>query len=167
MALKRRSWTMRNLATISAMMLLAAGLTGCDMPGSAPQQQQAAQLPPPPAVAPATACNCNQTAAADDNLARLPVAHHHYRHRTYGYHGSYTSQSEKSVDAYDYQSASRESDESYVANGPRNGGVVWVDGYGRGYYAGPPPTVAATMRGKRLAAWYGYDQDCPDNGNPH
>lgn len=47
-----------------------------------------------------------------------------------------------------------------------NGRIVWVDGYGRGYFSNGPVTVAATMRGKRLATWHGYDVDCPNDGEP-
>jgi hypothetical protein len=52
-------------------------------------------------------------------------------------------------------------------DGYSGGRIVWVDGYGRGYFSNGPVTVAATMRGKRLATWHGYGVDCPDDGEPN
>jgi hypothetical protein len=42
------------------------------------------------------------------------------------------------------------------------GGVQWVDGYGRGYFAGQHATVAQGMTGKRMDVGHGYDVDCPE-----
>jgi hypothetical protein len=175
---------MRALATISAVVLLGASLAGCDMPGS--HQQQVAVAPPPP-------CNCASSpataAAPAEHLTRFAFARrHHYRpHRYYAearhsnYRGRYeTDRSQQSVDAYDYQSSSRVSHSDYSEreyeggysggyDGGYNGGgrIVWVDGYGRGYFSNGPVTVAATMRGKRLAPYHGYDVDCPDDGEQY
>ena len=174
---------MRALATISAVVLLGAGLAGCDMPGS--QQQQVAVAAPP--------CHCTTTPPATmtpppeptEHLTRFSYAprHHYFRHRYYGeayyrpayhsryavYRGRYTiNRSQQSVDAYDYVSSSRVTQSDYSESGYENTGrVVWVDGYGRGYFNNGPVTVAATMRGKRLLPYHGYDADCPDDGEPH
>jgi hypothetical protein len=164
---------MRALATISAVVLLGANLAGCDMPGS--HQQQAAAAPPP--------CNCAPPpppAAAmpppPEHMTRLSYAprHHTYGHRYYAearhiyYRSRYeTDRAQQSVDAYDYQSSSRVTRSDYSESGYGGGRIVWVDGYGRGYFSNGPVTVAATMRGKRLAPYHGYDVDCPDDGEPH
>lgn len=162
-----------------ALVLAAAGLlvslSGCDQV-PAPTQQQA-QIAAP--VAPP--CNCQPPA---EHLARLdyaPVRHTRHRHYDGGYHGSYTSQSENSVDAYGYVSASSvsysesSSDSSDSTGGYEGGGydaeghryyrgrIAWVDGYGRGYFNDGPVTVAQTMNGKRMHVWHGYDADCPDD----
>jgi hypothetical protein len=170
---------MRALATISAVILLGAGLAGCDMPGSQPQ----AAAPP---------CNCTTTPPATmtpppaptEHLTRFSYAprHHYVHHRYYteaGYHPAHyrsrydIDRAQQSVDAYDYRSSSRtiytQSDYSeggYESGGYQGGQVVWVDGYGRGYFSNGPVTVAATMRGRRLDAYHGYDANCPDNGEP-
>jgi len=167
---------MRVMAMVGTALLM--GLAGCDQ--TAPQQQTA-QIAPA-AVAPPP-CNCGDKAVPDSHLTRLSaVPRHHWHHAESGYHGSYTSRSEESVDSYDYVSASRvsysESSVSYSESGSydRSGytaqghhyyrdGVRWVDGYGRGYYGGQRPTVAQEMTGKRAAVWHGYDADCPDH--PH
>jgi len=169
-------------AKLVAASLMALSLSGCDNPDTTtpPPQQQAQAVAPPPAPP----CNCQQPA---EHLSRLSTGTHRYRHRyarewagERGYHGSYTSQSTKSLDIYGYVSAS--SVNSYESSGDYEGGysgygeydsrsgsydahhrryygagVTWVDGYGRGYFNSAPPTVAATMRGRRLAPWHGYD----------
>lgn len=165
---------MRVIAIAAAGLLI--GLAGCDQT-TAPQQQTAQVAPPP-----AAPCNCGQTAVPDNHLARLSyVPRHSYRRHRYegGYHGSDTSRSEESVQSYGYVSASRvsysESSESYANGGGYEregyyrgghhyyrGGVQWVDGYGRGYFAGQRPTVAQGMTGKRMDTWHGYDADCPE-----
>lgn len=160
--------------TIAAAGLLI-GLSGCDQTPA--PQQQAALAPPPAAAAP---CNCGQTAVPDNHLTRLSDVPRHTRHRYEGgYHGSTTSRSEESVQAYGYVSASTvsysESSENYSSGGgyaregyERGGhhyyqnGVQWVDGYGRGYFAGQRPTVAQGMTGKRMDVGHGYDVDCPE-----
>jgi hypothetical protein len=171
---------MRALATISAVVLLGASLASCDMPGS--HQQQVAVAPPP--------CNCAQQAATmtpppapTEHLTRFSYAprHHYYRHRYYAearyrpaYYRSryYADRSQQSVDSYNYVSSSSvtrsQSDysDSGYSNGYQSGRIVWVDGYGRGYFSNGPVTVAATMRGRRLEAYHGYDVDCPDDGEP-
>jgi len=163
------------IAAVSGVMALS--LASCDNPDTttpAPQQQAQAVVPPP---APPP-CNCQP-----EHLTRLSYGTHHYRHHyarewvgERGYHGSYTSQSTKSVDIYGYVSASSVSsyesggyegayggyESRYGAYDARHrryygGQVTWVDGYGRGYFNSAPPTVAATMRGRRLAPWHGYD----------
>ena len=154
---------MRVLATITAVLLTGVSLSSCDMPGSAPQQQSAAAAP----------CNCAASPAAApapvEHLTRLsyaPVRHHrrHYRSEsTANYRESYeTDRSEQSIDTYDFRSSSRAS-YSQSRETAGYGRVVWVDGYGRGYFNNGPVTVAATMRGKRLEPYHGYDVDCPDD----
>jgi hypothetical protein len=161
--------------TIAAAGLLI-GLAGCDQTPAT--QQQTAQAAPP-AAAP---CNCGQTAVPDNHLNRLSyVPRHTYRrhHRYDGYHGSHTSRSEEAVQSYGYVSASRVSysessqstsdDGGYAREGYERGGhhyyrggVRWVDGYGRGYFAGQRPTVAQGMTGNRMDVGHGYDVDCPE-----
>jgi len=167
---------MRVLKLAMAGALLGLGLTGCDQ--TPVPQQQVAQVAP--AAAPA-ACNCGDKAVPDTHMTRLSyVPRHHYRrHYEGGYHGSYTSRSEESVQSYGYVSASSvsytESSESTSTGGAYEregyyrgghhyyrGGVRWVDGYGRGYFAGQRPTVAQTMNGKRMDVGHGYDVDCPE-----
>lgn len=173
---------MRAMAMVAMGVLMGAGLAGCDQT-PAPQQQTAQVAPAPVAPPP---CNCGERAVPDNHLTRLsyiPRHRHHYARREWGYHGSGTSRSEQSVISYDYVSRSRvsysESDESYSSGGYGEGyeangytmrdhryyppGVVWVDGYGRGYFAGRRPTVAQEMTGKRAAVWHGYDADCPEH----
>jgi hypothetical protein len=173
---------MRALATISAVILLGAGLAGCDMPWS--QQQRAAARP----------CNCITTPPAmmtpppapTEHLTRFSYAPHHYyvRHRYYAqtryrpphYHGTYNiDRSQQSVDSYNYQSSSRVTQSTYSESEYtsrytgayyQNARIVWTDGYGRGYVNNGPVTVAATMRGERLRAYHGYGVDCPDDGEP-
>jgi len=165
---------MRAMAMVAMGLLVGASLAGCDQTPA--PQQQTAQVAPPAPVAPPP-CNCGERAAPDNQLTRLSYAPHRHRH----YHGSFTSRSEQSVMTYDYVSSSRvsysESSESYSSSGggyDANGytarghhyyppGIVWVDGYGRGYYGGRPPTVAQEMTGKRAAVWHGYDKDCPEH----
>ena len=70
-----------------------------------------------------------------------------------------------SVDAYNYMSSSSVSYSSGYGGGYGQGGangITWVDGYGRGYFAGQRPTVSKTMRGVRLDPYNGYGVDCPD-----
>ena len=168
---------MRATAMIAMGLLMGAGLAGCDQ-ATAPQQT--AQIAPAVVAAPPP-CNCGERAAPDNHLTRLSyLPRHRHHHYEGGYHGSYTSRSEESVDSYDYVSASRVSysessasysessaydRDGYVANGHHyyRGGIRWVDGYGRGYYGGQRPTVAQEMTGKRAAVWHGYDADCPDH----
>lgn len=162
---------MRAIAIAAAGLLI--GLSGCDQT-TAPQQQTAQAAPPP-----AAPCNCGQTTAPDHELTRLSyVPRHHRQHYEGGYHGSYTSRSEESVQAYGYVSASSvsysESSDSYSDGGYARegyergghhyyrGGVQWVDGYGRGYFAGQRPTVAQSMTGSRMSVGHGYDADCPE-----
>jgi hypothetical protein len=175
---------MRALAKISAMVLLGAGLTSCDMPGS--HERQAALTPPP--------CNCATTPPAAmtsppaEHLRRFSYAprHHYIRHRYYAQyvHSRYRSRydvdySQQTVDAYDYVSSSHVTRSAYSRSGYAGGyyaggyedgygsrRIVWVDGYGRGYFSNGPVTVAATMRGKRLDPYHGYNADCPDDGEP-
>jgi hypothetical protein len=174
---------MRALATISTVILLGASLGSCDMPGS--HRQQAAVAPP---------CDCAPHAtttpappAAHPTRFSYAPRHHYIRHRYYAaeHHANYRyrnryeiDRAQQSVDAYDYVSKSRVtrsdySESGYSENGyaseyeggyRRGGRIVWVDGYGRGYFSNGPVTVAATMRGKRLAPYHGYDVDCPDDG---
>jgi hypothetical protein len=158
--------------TIAAAGLLI-GLAGCGDQTTTPQQTAQAT---PPAAAP---CNCGQTAVPDNHLTRLSyVPRHHRRHYEGRYHGSGTARSEESVQSYGYVSASRvsytESSESYSSGGYEREGYVrgghhyyrgdvqWVDGYGRGYFAGQRPTVAQSMTGKRMDVGHGYDVDCPE-----
>lgn len=117
----------------------------------------------------------------------------HYR-PTYHRERYDIDRSQQSVDVYDYVSSSRVTRSEYseseysrsgytasayaqsgyaqgayaggYAGGYSNGRVVWVDGYGRGYFSNGPVTVAATMRGKRLETWHGYGVDCPNDGEP-
>lgn len=164
---------MRITGLVTVGLLMGVGLAGCDQ-APAPQQQTAQVAPP--AV---PACNCGDKAVPDTHMARLAYIPRHHRRRTSeGYHGTYTSRSEESVQSYGYVSASRvsysESSEStssggyeregYVRGGHHyyGNGIVWVDGYGRGYYGGQRPTVAQGMTGKRMSAGHGYDVDCPD-----
>ena len=177
---------MRATAMVAMGLLMGAGLAGCDQfPAS---QQQTAQVAPASAAPVAAPCNCGERAAPDSHMTRLSyVPRHHYRHRysRQGYHGSGTSRSEQSVFAYDYVSASRvsysERSESYESSGSYAGGgyeangyyahghhyyrngIAWVDGYGRGYFAGQHPTVAQEMTGKRMNVGHGYDADCPEH----
>lgn len=165
---------MRAMTMIAMGIVMGAGLAGCDQ---APAPQQTAQVAPP-----AAPCNCGQTAVPDNHLTRLSyVPRHTYRRHRHagGDHGSYTSRSEESVQTYGYVSASRvayrESSSSYSSGGgydregySRGGhhyyrkGIVWVDGYGRGYFDGQQPTVAQSMTGKRMDVGHGYDVDCPE-----
>ena len=69
-----------------------------------------------------------------------------YGDNSYGYSGG----------AYGYGATDTRGQSYY------NSGITWVDGYGRGYYAGPRPTVAQTMTGQRLDAYHGYDEYCPE-----
>lgn len=171
---------MRATAIVAIGLLMGAGLAGCDQT-PAPQQQTAQVAPAVPATPP---CNCGERAVPDTHMTRLSYAprHHYARH---GYHGSGTSRSEQSVFSYDYVSASRvsysESSESYESGGSYVGGgyeanghyarghhyypngIAWVDGYGRGYFAGQHPTVAQEMTGKRMEVGHGYDADCPEH----
>lgn len=165
---------MRAMGLVAAGALLGLGLTGCDQ-APAPQQQVAQVAPPA-----APACNCGDKAVPDTHMTRLSYIPRHRRHHyESGYHGSYTSRSEESVQSYGYVSPSsvsyRESSESYASGGGYEregyvrgghhyygGGIVWVDGYGRGYYGGQRPTVAQGMTGKRMDTWHGYDADCPE-----
>jgi hypothetical protein len=170
---------MRALAAISAVILTGVSLAGCDMPGSHQQQVAVAPAPPP--------CNCGQAAVTPpppEHLARFSYVprHHYVRHHYYAaysgpahYRGGYTTDyAQSSVDSYDYVSSSRASysESSYAEGGYSEGGyasggrVVWVDGYGRGYFRNEHTTVAASMRGRRLAAYHGYDVDCPEDGEP-
>ncbi|HEY2033142.1 MAG TPA: hypothetical protein VGH02_05600 [Rhizomicrobium sp.] len=168
---------MRAMAIVGMGILMGASLAGCDQTTTAPQQQTAQAAPPVVAAPPP--CNCGERAAPDNHLTRLSYVPRHRHHYEGGYHGSYTSRSEESVDSYGYVSASSvsysESSSStseggaydrdgYIAHGHRyyRGGIQWVDGYGRGYYGGQRPTVAQEMTGKRAAVWHGYDADCPD-----
>src|SRR5690348_10545017 len=178
---------MRRTAIVAMGLLMGASLAGCDqLPGS---QQQTAQTTSAPAAVPVTPpCNCGERAVPDNHMARLsylPRHRHHYGRREWGYHGSGTSRSEQSVFAYDYVSASHvsysESSESYEGAGSYVGGgyeangyyargrhyyrngIAWVDGYGRGYFAGQHPTVAQEMTGKRMDVGHGYDADCPEH----
>jgi hypothetical protein len=160
---------------MAAGLLMGVGLAGCDQ---APAPQQMAQAAPP--VAPP--CNCGEKAVPDTHLTRLSYIprHHRDRHSARGYHGSYASRSEESMQSYGYVSASSVSysesrtsssgyNEGYAREGFERGGrhyyrsgIVWVDGYGRGYFAGQRPTVAQTMNGKRMDVGHGYDVDCPE-----
>ncbi|MGN6516647.1 MAG: hypothetical protein ACTHLR_12510 [Rhizomicrobium sp.] len=175
---------MRAMALAAMGVLMGAGLAGCDQTPA--PQQQTAQIAPAAPAAPAP-CHCGERAVPDTHMTRLSYApRHRYRHRhMWGYHGSGTSRSEESVFAYDYVSSSRvsysESSESYESGGSYVGGgyeangyyahghryypngIVWVDGYGRGYFAGQRPTVAQEMTGKRQSVWHGYDKDCPEH----
>jgi hypothetical protein len=168
---------MRIAGLMAVGLLMGVGLAGCDQ-APAPQQQVAQVAPPA-----APACNCGEKAVPDNHLTRLSyIPRHHYRRHRYegGTHGSYTSRSEESVQSYGYVSASRVSysesstsssgySEGYAREGFERGGhryyrggIVWVDGYGRGYFGGQRPTVAQTMNGKRMDAGHGYDVDCPE-----
>jgi hypothetical protein len=171
---------MRITGLVTVGLLLGVGLAGCDQT-PAPTQQVAQAAPPAPAAPP---CNCGDKAVPDTHMTRLSYIprHHHRRHRYEdGYHGSYTSRSEDAVQSYGYVSASRVSysesstsssggydegsaREGFERSGHRyyRGGIVWVDGYGRGYFAGQRPTVAQTMNGERMSVGHGYDADCPE-----
>ena len=172
---------MRAMGIAAAGLMIGLGLTSCDMPASAPPQQQAR------APAPAAPCNCQQPSFPGEHLARLDdVPHRHHMRRTayraYGerYHGSYLSQSQSSVQTYGYVSASSvsyrssetsdggyESDARYGYESGHHhyyrGQISWVDGYGRGYFQTGSATVAQTMTGRRLAPYRGYDVDCPED----
>lgn len=169
---------MRAIVLAMAGFGICVGLSACDqVPGPAPQQQaQAAPVAPP--------CNCQQPPEHLTRLSYIPRHDYGYRHhrrhaqyagsgydesyRARGDHGSYTSRSTESVDSYDYVSSSRssryaENDSAYGGGGYHGGGnVTWVDGYGRGYFDGAPPTRAASMNGRRMDVWHGYDADCPE-----
>jgi hypothetical protein len=167
---------MRITGFVAVGLLMGVSLAGCDQ-APAPQQQVAQVAPPA-----APPCNCGDKAVPGTHLTRLSyIPRHHRRHyREGGYHGSYTSRSEESVQSYGYVSASSVSysesstsssgyDEGYAREGFERGGhryyrrgIVWVDGYGRGYFAGQRPTVAQTMNGKRMDVGHGYDVDCPE-----
>jgi hypothetical protein len=164
---------MRIVGLVTVGLLMGLGLAGCGQT-PAPTQQVAQAVPPAPA------CNCGDKAAPDNHLTRLSyIPRHRRHHREHGYHGSYTSRSEEAVQSYGYVSASRVSyskstysggydegpaHEGYERDGHRyyRGKIVWVDGYGRGYFAGQRPTVAQTMNGKRMSVGHGYDADCPE-----
>src|SRR6202012_4666451 len=84
-----------------------------------------------------------------------------YHHSRYDAHYD-IDRSQQSVDAYNYVSSSRVtrsgySQSSYESSGYEDGGyqsggrVTWVDGYGRGHFNNGPVTVAAPIRGSRLA----------------
>ncbi|MBS0273358.1 MAG: hypothetical protein JSR55_02935 [Proteobacteria bacterium] len=167
---------MRIAGLVTVGLLMGVGLAGCDQ-APAPQQQVVQAAPPP-----APACNCGDKAVPDTHMTRLSyIPRHHRRHRYEGggYHGSYTARSEEAVQSYGYVSASTvsysESSEGYAGAGGYaregyyrggrhyyRGGVQWVDGYGRGYFAGRRPTVAQSMTGKRMSVGHGYDADCPE-----
>jgi hypothetical protein len=168
---------MRITGLVTVGLLLGVGLAGCDRTPA--PTQQVAQVAPPAAPV----CNCGEKAAPDRHLTRLSyIPRHHTRRHHYegGYHGSYTSRSEEAVQSYGYVSASRVSysesstssggyDEGYAREGYERGGhryyrgqIVWVDGYGRGYFAGQHPTVAQGMTGERMSVGHGYDADCPE-----
>jgi hypothetical protein len=165
---------MRITGLVTVGLLMGVGLAGCDQTPA--PQQQVAQVAPPAAPA----CNCGDKAVPDTHLTRLAyIPRHHHRHYRAAYHGSDTSRSQESVQSYGYVSASRvsytESSESYSDGGGYaregyergghhyyRGGIQWVDGYGRGYFAGQRPTVAQTMTGKRMDVGHGYDADCPE-----
>jgi hypothetical protein len=170
---------MRIAGLMAVGLLMGVGLAGCDQ-APAPQQQVAQVAPPAPVAPP---CNCGDKAVPDTHMTRLSyIPRHRYRHHHYegGYHGSYTSRSEEAVQSYGYVSASRVSysesssssggyDEGTAREGFERGGhryyrgqIVWVDGYGRGYFAGQHPTVAQTMNGKRMSVGHGYDANCPE-----
>lgn len=168
---------MRITGLVTVGLLMGVGLAGCDQTPA--PQQQVAQVAPPAPVAPP--CNCGDKAVPDTHMTRLSyIPRHHYRrHYASGYHGSYTSRSKESVQSYGYVSASSVSysesstssggySEGYAHEGFERGGhhyyrngIVWVDGYGRGYYGGQRPTVAQSMNGKRMDVGHGYDVDCP------
>jgi len=171
---------MRITGLVTVGLLMGIGLAGCDQTPA--PTQQVAQVAPPAPVAPA--CNCGDKAVPDHHLTRLSyIPRHRYSRHHYegGYHGSYTSRSEEAVQSYGYVSASRVSysesstsgggyEEGYAREGFERGGrhyyrggVVWVDGYGRGYFAGARPTVAQTMNGRRMEVGHGYDVDCPES----
>jgi hypothetical protein len=161
---------MRALATISAVTLLSAGLAGCDMPGS--QQQQAAVAPPPATAPTTTPATVTPPPDPNEHLARLSYApqhsyvrHRHYTAARYRSHDE-NNRSQQSVDAYNYVSSSSVTRSSYSESSYGSGQIVWVDGYGRGYFNNGPVTVAATMRGQRLAPYHGYNVDCPEDGEP-
>lgn len=186
---------MRAWATVSTVIVLGASLVGCDMPGS--HQSQAAATPPcnctttPPGTMTPPPEPTEHLTRFSYAPHRHYVRHRHYygeaRYRDYAeahyrsaYYSRYDSyRAQQSVDAYDYVSSSRVTRSDYsengyavgyeggYANGYRGGRVVWVDGYGRGYFSNGPVTVAATMRGKRLLPYHGYDADCPNDGEPH
>src|ERR1700749_873765 len=122
-AKRQRGSAMRALAKISAVVLLGAGLTSCDMPGS--HDRQAAVTPPP--------CNCTTTPPATMTPPPAPTEHlrrfsymprHHYIHHRYyaaEHHAHYRygerydiDRSQQTVDAYDYVSASRVTRPSYA-----------------------------------------------------
>lgn len=165
---------MRFTGLVTVGLLMGVSLAGCDQVPA--PQQQTAQIAPPAAPA----CNCGDKAVPDTHMTRLSyIPRHHRRHYREGYHGSYTARAEESVQAYGYVSASTvsysESNESYSSGGGYaregyyrgghhyyRGGVQWVDGYGRGYFAGQRPTVAQSMTGKRMDVGHGYDVDCPE-----
>src|SRR5690242_20502231 len=109
MGLKRADlparWDLRSVMRITGLvtigLLMGVSLAGCDQ---APAPQQVAQVAAP--VAPP--CNCGDKAVPDTHLTRLSYIPRHHRHHYSegGYHGSYTSRSEESVQSYDYVSAS-------------------------------------------------------------
>jgi hypothetical protein len=133
--------------------LACALLAGCDQ---TPTATAVVAAPPAP-----QACNCQPPAAAPAapvQTAQASVT----RHRRHWHHEDSATDDTSQIDVstYDAVSDSHSSGGSEEQTSTTRHGSLWVDGFGRGYYADTPARVAGTMRGKRLDAWAGYDAGC-------
>jgi hypothetical protein len=145
-------------AMILAATLACAALGGCDQTPTA-TVAPAAPAAQAPVAAPVPAPV--QSAAQTESPAIHRRHHHAWAHEE----DSQSEYSESEVSTYGYISDSRnsyigEEQSGYSDVSARPGGGLWVDGYGRGYFASGRALRAGTMRGKRLAPWKGYDEGC-------
>jgi hypothetical protein len=157
---------MRAMFTVTASLLICAGLLGCD-------RSQPVQASGPVPVAAVPACNCPQQAAAAPVTTPRKRRHHRrvwHGHESASYSESHSPASESSSgssssDAGEYDTTA-ESGQS--ADEAQAEGAVWIDGYGRSHYETSasaseddnPGAVAAADVGYRLAPWHAYNANC-------
>jgi len=157
---------MRAMFTVTASLLICAGLLGCD-------RSQPVQASGPVPVAAVPACNCPQQAAAAPVTTPRKRRHHHrawHEHESGPYSESYSSESESSPgsssgDAGESDIAAESGQSSDEAQAE---GAVWIDGYGQSHYETSasaseddnPGAVAAADVSHRLAPWHAYNANC-------
>ncbi len=147
-------------------LLICVGLSGCDNAGNNPTAATQAVAPP---------CDCQKAAAAPAEATPARRAHRQtwdrssYAHHEYSESERYPSASSSRTyyqsesddrSGYDDRSDYREEAE----NSDRNGGDVWIDGYGRRHYYAAAVAAAQPPDDRvRRDPWRGYDETYDDD----